>query len=295
MKKLLTPRWLLGHLLALSLVVLFVNFGFWQLRRLAQREAYNALLEARLSAQPQPFSQLVEQYSLTASERAENSAIYRRAQVSGRFDTANELLLRSRALDGQPGYHVLTPLRLAAGRALLVDRGWVPFALDTPPIKEAAPPTGKVNVTGILQPTQPEPPGGGLLDKLGLLQQDPAKGKLSAAFFVDPARLSVGRPYTLEPVFLELGTQTPAQTGQLPVPPPPPEISQGPHLSYAFQWFSFALIGVVGYVVLLRGVLRDKPTTEDVRPEDSLDTALDTAQPEPEKSTGNSLGKVSRE
>ncbi len=284
MKKLLTPRWLFGHLLAFGLVVLFVNFGFWQLRRLAQREAYNALLEARLEARPQPFGQLVNQYSSTASERAEDSVAYRRAQVTGRFDTANELLLRSRALNEQPGYHVLTPLRLASGRALLVDRGWVPFALDDPPIREAAPPPEKVTVTGILQPAQPEPTGGGFLGSLGLVQKDPAKGKLEAAFFVDPARLSVGRPYTLEPVFLELATQTPAQSGQLPVPPPPPEISQGPHLSYAFQWFSFALIGIVGYVILLRGVLRDKPVSEEVRPEEDL-------QPEPE----NSLGKVSRE
>ncbi len=284
MKKLFTPRWLFGHLLALGLVVLFVNFGFWQLRRLAQREAYNALLEARLNTQPQPFGELIKQYSLTAPERAGASAAYRRAQVTGRFDTANELLLRSRALDGQPGYHVLTPLRLASGRALLVDRGWVPFELDTPPISEAAPPTGPVRITGILQPAQPEPAGGGFLGSLGLVQKDPAKGKLEAAFFVDPARLSVGRPYTLEPIFLELATQTPAQPGQLPVPPPPPEISQGPHLSYAFQWFSFALIGVVGYVILLRGVLRDKPTAEDVRPDDDV-------QPEVE----NSLGRVSRE
>ena len=284
MKKLLTPRWLFGHLLALSLVVLFVNFGFWQLRRLAQREAYNTLLEARLEAQPQPFRELAKQYSLSAPEHAEDAAAYRRARVTGRFDVANELLLRSRALDGQPGYHVLTPLRLGSGRALLVDRGWVPFELDTPPISEAAPPTGQVTVTGILQPAQPEPTGGGLLDRLGLLQQDPAEGKLSAVFFVDPARIGVGRPYTLEPVFLELGTQTPAQTGQLPVPPPPPEISQGPHLSYAFQWFSFALIGVVGYVILLRGVVRDKPTADDIRPDDNV-------QPEVE----NSVRKVSRE
>ena len=288
MKKLLTPRWLFGHLLALSLVVLFVNFGFWQLRRLAQRQAYNTLLEARLEAKPQPFNELAKQYLLTASERAENSAAYRRAQVTGRFDTANELLLRSRALNEQPGYHVLTPLRLASGRALLIDRGWVPFALDNPPIREAAPPTGQVQVTGILQPAQPEPKGDGFLGSLGLVQKDPAAGKLDAVFFVDPARIGVGRPYTLEPVFLELAAQTPAQSGQLPVPPPPPEISQGPHLSYAFQWFSFALIGVVGYVVLLRGVLHDKPVTEDVRPEED-------SQPGPQPDVENSLGRVSRE
>ena len=32
-RKLLTPRWIAGHLLALALIVLFVNLGFWQLSR----------------------------------------------------------------------------------------------------------------------------------------------------------------------------------------------------------------------------------------------------------------------
>ncbi len=267
MKELLTPRWLFGHLLALALVGLFVNFGFWQLRRLAQRDAYNVLLEARLDAEPQPFAQLARNYSLTVPEGAENSAVYRRASVSGRFDTANEVLLRSRALDGQPGYHVLTPLRSAENRALLVDRGWVPFELSTPPVAEAAPPE-RVQVTGVLQPPQVQPVGGGLFDRLGLVQKDPAVGRLDAVFFVNPARIGAELPYTLEPVYLELATQTPPQRGLLPVPPPGPEVTRGPHLGYALQWFSFALIGVVGYGVLLRGVLREPAS--DVRPEDSL-------------------------
>ena len=269
MKKLLTPRWLFGHLLALSLVVLFVNFGFWQLRRLAQRDAYNTLLEARLDAPPQPFAELVRRTSLTAPVADADSAVYRRVNVSGRYDPANEVLLRSRALDGQPGYHVLTPLRFAENRALLVDRGWVPFELDEPPIQEAAPPES-VQVTGTLQPAQEEPTGGGFFDRLGLVQRDPAEGKLDAVFFVDPARIGRELPYKLEPVFLELATQTPAQRGQLPVPPPPPEITRGSHLSYALQWFSFALIGLIGYAALLRGVLREPAAqsgSDDLQPE----------------------------
>lgn len=266
MKKLLTPRWFVGHLLALTLIALFVNFGFWQLRRLKQRDVYNTLLEARLNAEPRPFAQLIRAYSLTAPESAESSALYRRVSVSGCYDTANEVLLRSRALDGQPGYHVLTPLRVSEDRALLVDRGWVPFEFDNPPITEAAPPDVPVQVTGTLQPSQEQPTGGGFFDRLGLVQQDPAEGKLDAVFFVNPARIGRGLPYTLEPVFLELATQTPTQRGQLPVPLPAPEITRGSHLSYALQWFSFALIGVIGYGALLRGTLRE-PSAEH-RPED---------------------------
>lgn len=256
--KLLTPRWLFGHLLALSLIALFVNFGFWQIRRLGQRDLYNTLLESRLATDPQPFADLAEQYDLDAPAEADSSAAYRRAEVTGRFDPANEVLLRSRAYSGSPGYHVLTPLRLEGGRALLVDRGWLPFELDTPPIQQATPPQGTVTVTGTLQPAQVQPAGGGLADRLGLVQQDPAEGRLEAVFFVSPARLERQLPYGLEPVFLELTTQTPAQSGQLPIPPAPLALTRGPHLSYAFQWFAFALIGVIGYGALLRAVLRDK-------------------------------------
>lgn len=197
--KLLTPRWLFGHLLALALIGLFISFGFWQLRRLGQRDAYNALLESRLSAEPQPFAELANQYDLNAPAEAENSAAYRRAEVTGRLEPQNEVLLRSRAYSGSPGYHVLTPLRLANGRALLVDRGWVPFELDDPPVQEAAPPAGTVTVTGVLQPSQAAPAGGGLADRLGLVQRDPAEGRLEAVFFVNPARLEEQMPYALEP------------------------------------------------------------------------------------------------
>lgn len=265
-RKLLSPRWLAGHLLALSLVVLFVNLGFWQLRRMNERSSYNALLESRLNDEPEPLAELLQRYSLAAPVEAEQSASYRRARARGRFDAENEVLLRSRANNGSPGYHVLTPLRLSEDRAILVDRGWVPFALDTPPVAEAAPPDAPVEVTGVLYPPQ-TPVTSVLLERLGLLQQDPAEGELEAVFFVNPARLEAQLPYTLEPIYLELATQTPPQRAQLPVPPPPPEITAGPHLSYALQWFAFALIGVVGYLALLRGVLREHPTSEDVRPE----------------------------
>ena len=255
-KQLLTPRWLAGHVLALSLIVLFVSLGVWQLRRLEQRQTYNALLESRLEAQPQPFDLLKERYDLAASEEVENAAAYRRAEVTGRFDAENEVLLRSRALDGQPGYHVLTPLLLEGNRALLVDRGWVPFELDEPPIAQAAPPTGEVSVTGILFPAQAQPTGFGA--------KDPTEGELDAVFYVNTERLEQQLPYRLEPIYLELGRQTPLQTSQLPVPPAPPQLTEGSHLGYALQWFSFAAIGVIGYGFLMRSVLKEEETDEEV-------------------------------
>ncbi len=255
-RQLFTPRWIAGHILALSLIVLFVSLGLWQLRRLDQRQTYNTLLESRLEAAPQPFGRLKEAYDLTAPEAVEDAAAYRRTEVTGRFDAENEVLLRSRALDGQPGYHVLTPLILNDNRALLVDRGWVPFDLDEPPIAQAAPPTGEVSVTGVLFPTQEQPVGFG--------PKDPLEGELDAVFFVNTERLEKQLPYRLEPIYLELNRQTPQQSSQLPVSPAPPELSGGSHLGYALQWFSFAAIGIIGYGFLMRSVLTDKEEDEEI-------------------------------
>lgn len=244
LKALLTPRWLTFHLLALSLVVVLVNLGLWQLQRFEERTATNALLTERWQSEPQGYALLLE------AARGPEDLRYRPVVISGRFDSDREVLLRSRSYQGQPGWHVLTPLIFAEGRALIVNRGWVPFALDTPPLGEVRPPETEVTVWGLLQPSQ-QPPAG------WLVVRDPPEGMLQKVFWVDTQRLARQFPYRLEPFYLELVAQQPAIPGPLPVPPPPPEIGVGRHLSYAWQFFAFAIIGIVGYGLLLRRVLME--------------------------------------
>jgi len=243
-KVLLTPRWLVAHLLALSLVVALINLGLWQLRRLEERTATNALLAERLDDEPQAYSRLTEAVLDPEALR------YRPTVISGRFDPSREVLLRSRSHQGQPGWHVLTPLLLAEERALLVNRGWVPFAMDTLPLDAVRPPEAEVTVWGRLQPSQRPPDG-------WLAVRDPPEGVLQKVFWIDTERLARQFPYRLEPFYLELIEQQPATPGPLPVPPPPPVIGTGPHLSYALQFFAFALVGIVGYGLLLRRVLTE--------------------------------------
>ena len=83
---------------------------------------------------------------------------------------------------------------------------------------------------------------------------------------VDPSpplvtRIDLGRgdlPYKLLPVYILLQDQQPAQAQ--PETVAPPGFDDGPHLSYAIQWFSFATIAVVGCVVLL---VRDRRGNSD--------------------------------
>ncbi len=240
----LTPRWIALLVFALVVAATCVRLGIWQLDRLDQRRALNAQVERGLAAEPT---------SLDALDGKADDA-YRRARVTGTYDTEHELLLYGRALDGSPGHHVLTPLvygteQATGDAAILVDRGWVPAELDTPPVAPAAPPSGQVTVTGFLLPAE----GG---DDL-VIDRD-ASGRILTVRHADPAALEGEVPYELWPLALQLQDQSPAQSGDLPAVVPPPELSEGPHFSYAVQWFIFATIALVGYVVLVRREVRDR-------------------------------------
>ena len=157
-----------------------------------------------------------------------------------------EVLIRNRSYNGDPGYHILTPLILDNGKALLVERGWIPTNLDKLPTKDIAPPKGKVEVTGVLLPEHDQPQG-------WIGAKDPQSGKLSKVFWVDIERLQPQINYTLEPAYLRLVNQNTAQnTLLLPLGLGLPTTENGPHLGYALQWFAFTIILLVVYVLLMR-------------------------------------------
>lgn len=226
------PKWIAGHLLALIAIVTFANLGLWQLRRHDERAARNAAIAQGLEQPATPFDQLA------AGERD-----YRRTTVRGRYDPGGEFLLTPRTERG-PGHHLVTPFRLPDGRVLLVDRGWIPFPLDTPPFHETelAPPKGELDVRGVLLPATESDPGAVRGDD----------GRLLRVRAIDPAALA-GQEAVAD-VSLLLEDPSP---GELPVPGPVPEPDAGPHLSYAVQWFVFAAVVAGGYPLLLRRALRD--------------------------------------
>jgi cytochrome oxidase assembly protein ShyY1 len=238
LRKLVPTRgylWLL--IVAVLLAALFVRLGFWQLHRLHERRDFNAAVLRAERAPPRSLDQVV-------SAGSNPDAVgYHRVVVRGRYVPRDEVVLYGRALHEEPGNHVLTPLRTASGRAILVDRGWVPIGMDHPPVPRAAPPAGEVLVTGLLLPPEASSPG---------------SGRIQVVSKVDLTRISAGLSYPLDPVFLQLQSQSPSQSGLLPVRLPPPNLKGGPpNLSYAIQWFSFAAIALVGYVIL--ALKKDRP------------------------------------
>lgn len=255
LRVLLRPRWLVAHVVILVAAVAFINLGFWQLRRLHHRIASNGLQEARMAAEPLTLPSLLASVGLDLDASGASMAAldYRRVIARGRFDPASEVLLRFRSHAGEAGFDVLTPLRLASGKAVLVDRGWVPYRLDVPPVAEAAPPSGEVTVEGLFRVPQRAPTRGLTL----LAPRDPPDGPLQRPYYADPRRLAAQMAYPLVDATITMLEQTPPQSGPLPVPATEPVLDNGPHLGYAIQWFSFATIVLVGYAFLLRHTVRD--------------------------------------
>ena len=149
------PRWILSHLFVLALVVTFVNLGFWQLRRLDERRTYNSLVESRQDLPPVTVPELLPDGTAATADEI-NDVIYRPVTITGTYAPDQEVLIRNRTYNEEPGYWVLTPLIQTDGTAVAVNRGWVPFDITNPdgPWPDFAPPTGVVTVVGKVQASQ---------------------------------------------------------------------------------------------------------------------------------------------
>lgn len=237
---LLQPRWLVASTIIVVSAVTFVSLGRWQLERLDEVRTANALVAERFEDPALAFREVAD---VTAEDQGRIDELeYRAVVATGTYLPEEEVLQRSRAYRGQNGFHVLTPLLLDDGTAVLVRRGWVPFSLDQPPVRDALPPAGEVTVEGFLQRSE---------DQRSIGPTDPAEGDLGIVFRADVPRLDRQIEPPLHPMVLALDAQQPPQEGRLPVPPERPDLDEANHLSYALQWFSFAAIAVLGYASVL--------------------------------------------
>jgi len=221
-------RFLMAGLLLLAAV--FVRLGFWQLSRLRERRAANQVALSAQAAAP---------VSLNRANPEEVSDLAQRHLIAtGRYDPEHDIVLRGVALDGVPGVHVVTPLLLSGQEAaVLVDRGFVPapdaVTVDTDSLREPGP----MRVEGIAVPI---PSGDGRpLEHRGRTTW----GRL------DLMALRQRLPYPILPLYLRQLPDSSLPAFPRRVPPPP--LDEGPHLSYAVQWFLFALMAVLFGVLVV--------------------------------------------
>jgi len=238
----MTGSWLLKHLAALAVLILLINLGFWQLRRLEERRAFNQSMTAALNQPP---------ITLIGGPVDPADLHFRRVQVQGVFDNAAAIVIRNQMLGDRPGLHLVTPLRISGSdTAVLVDRGWIPRSNSDPEPASLTPYDlpGEVTVEGIAHQTQTRPSALAPLDP----PLKEGQTRLVAWSRVDIERIQEQVPYRLLPIFIKQLPASNASADSLPRQDSESNLGEGPHLGYAIQWFSFATILVVTYGLFLR-------------------------------------------
>lgn len=234
-------------LLVLAAIAVMIRLGIWQLDRLEQRRAFNAHVLAGWNAEP------FELNAATVNDPLETME-YRTVTVTGEFDVDNQIALRNRVWYGKPGYDLLTPLKIAGtDQSILVNRGWIP-GTSYIPAEQTYPAPGTVTLTGIIRLSQSTPDFGGMTDPT------PQPGeRLPVWNLANVDAIAAQIPYPTLPVYIQRAPDAslPADVNawtdsNLPYPSLPEiEITEGSHMGYALQWFTFALILAIGYPIFI--------------------------------------------
>lgn len=218
-------RFALVTLAAVATALLTARLGVWQLSRADEKIALQAAVEQ------QALQPVLE--ALPSGVQSASTWQHRSVRLQGRWSAAHTVYLDNRQMNGRPGFFVVTPLVLDDGRAVLVQRGWLPRDVnERTRIDDTPPPAGQISVEGRIAP----PPSrlfefeGG---DLGRIRQN-----------VDLEAFARETGLRLMPVSV-------VQTGpadKLLRDWPAPATGVGKHHGYAFQWFSLSALVVILYV-----------------------------------------------
>jgi surfeit locus 1 family protein len=236
-------RWLLATLLVLAASAVMARLGIWQLDRLTERQAFNARVLEQRDADVLTLDQAALTDDLYSME-------YRRVNVTGQY-LSDEIVLRNQVwqteFGTQLGVKLYTPLLIdGTNTAILVERGWIPDEDAELPARAKYAENATVTVLGQLRRAEtsftlnlhPDP------------TLSPNQTRLETWNNLDLDRLSAQMSVDLLPVYLQRipeGEQTEPPFAAIPEL----DLSEGSHFGYAVQWFSFAAILLVGYVVYI--------------------------------------------
>lgn len=248
----LTPWWLVSHVVVLAVLVGFPQLSAWQWSRYHEEQAVAARQESRLESEPVPLAVVLPPRSSDFTANDAENREFQPVTVTGTWLPDGQVAQRNRSLDGQGGFDLLTPLEVTegplAGTAVMVRRGWVP------PVEPAAatptpdrPRDGEVEVTGFLEVGATQPSFGA---------RDDPDADTDVVFHADLSLLGRRLDVPVAPMLVHLRTQTPGD-GDLPVPQPAPAHDATQNLSYALQWAAFTIIVAVGYAIVLWRRIRD--------------------------------------
>ncbi len=246
---LLSPRWI-GLALLMAVAAVVMGFlGQWQLDRFHTRSDINTRIDTATANPPLPFADV---RTAPGQPLPEN---WIRVTVTGRYDPEHELLARARTVGEGVGFEIITPLVLADGTAVLIDRGWLPAAAGGAAVAPEIPPapSGEVTVVGRVhapesRATAPEPFANTL-----------------AVRRIAPAAIADVLPYPVFGAYLTLEEQTPpADPAFVAILPNHENATM--NAGYVAQWWLFAIATLIGYIYLARRearTLREEAATTD--------------------------------
>jgi cytochrome oxidase assembly protein ShyY1 len=229
---LLRPKWIAFHVLVLVLVVVMVNLAFWQLRRLDQRQRFNAQVDAHTHQPITPFDDL-------RSTLADPAAVeWRPVRVSGTYLPDHQFLVVNRSQHGDTGRNIVDALTLDDGSLLLVNRGFLPNSDGLPAV-----PSGRVTVVGRLRSSEVRTTG---------QPADQNVADLSEIHRIDIPLLAGQFDTNVQPMYIAQVESTPPDASMLQPIVLPDTSDEGPHLSYTVQWFIFSACALAGWVLAVR-------------------------------------------
>ena len=211
----------------LALLAATVSLGNWQRHRAEEKALLRAQYDQAVGAPPVPVS---------AASTDAAALRFRPVRATGEFAAAAQVLIDNKVHGGRAGYDVVTPLRLAGDRYVLVDRGWVAAGARRADLPQVPPPPGTVTIDG-----RANLPPARYLE----LQRDAATGPVRQNF--DIARIGDASGLSLLPFIIE---QTGGSNDGLVRDWPAPDFGIEQHQSYMLQWYAFALLGCVLWLTL---------------------------------------------
>ena len=234
MRRLFSPRWILVHLGVALLVFVMINLGFWQLRRLDEKKSFNARVSTQMAAPVVDYSNNVP--STLAPE-------WSRIRLKGTYDNAHAVTIINRSQDGSAGYDIAVPFINQDDTIVLINRGFVPLALKHP-----VAPTGVIELVGYARASQSR-------TAVGAVDSTSATNTEFQRFDL-PLIAKATDLSLLNTMYVQLIKESVEPT-QWPATVAIPALDEGPHLSYAVQWFFFSATALTAWVLVVRRKLRE--------------------------------------
>ena len=227
-------RWF-GYLaLAIVFAAVCVGLSKWQVDRTNEANAANQLVDNNYHSVPRPIGEV-----LPTLESFSASQEWKQVKLTGRYLMSDQLLVRNRTFNGEPGFEVLTPLLLDDGEVFVVDRGYVPTGNDQDrPDSVPSPQKGTVTVVVRLQASEP-----------AIGDRTAPRGEIPTIHLPAVAHL-LGKP-TYTGAYGLMVSESPSAATR-PTAMPEPVLDEGLHISYAIQWVIFAIIAFFGFGYAIR-------------------------------------------